>query len=201
MAGQHFGKWMTGDKRFLEMIYPKMEKLMRFCGKQINEQGFIYGREKDWVFIDCYESGKQHVTRHANLFAILFDLVDEKQTEQILKNVVMNPDVPRITTPYFEFFELDVLGKTGHLEQVSTINHGNIEKLMKESEQAYYQTCIHIEVQFVPEEAGLMEEYFPDCPVEAVSEETSRLFIDVPAKERLWKALLLSFGNSSKFFI
>lgn len=84
------------------------------------------------------------------------------------------------------------------LTKVSTLKHGDIEKLMKESEQAYYQTCIHIEVQFSHEEAGLMQEYFPDCPVEQMTETTSRIFIDVPAKERLWKALLLSFGDRVK---
>lgn len=81
---------------------------------------------------------------------------------------------------------------------VSNIEHGDIESLMKDSEQAYYQTCIHIEVQFDSEETGLITEYFSDCPVERLSEKTSRIFIDVPAKERLWKALLLSFGNKVK---
>ncbi len=84
------------------------------------------------------------------------------------------------------------------IDKVSTLEHGNIEKLMKESEQAYYQTCIHIEVQFQYDEVSLMEEYFPDCPVEHITETTSRIFIDVPAKERLWKALLLSFGDRVK---
>lgn len=84
------------------------------------------------------------------------------------------------------------------LTKVSTLKHGDVEKLMKESEQAYYQTCIHIEVQFSQEEVGLMQEYFPDCPVEQMTETTSRIFIDVPAKERLWKALLLSFGDRVK---
>ncbi len=86
-----------------------------------------------------------------------------------------------------------------HIEdRVSDISHGDIEKLMKESEQAYYKTCIHIEVQFDNEETGLMAEYFPDCTPEQLTETTSRIFIDVPAKERLWKALLLSFGNRVK---
>lgn len=84
------------------------------------------------------------------------------------------------------------------LNKISTLEHGNVEKLMKESEQAYYQTCIHIEVHFPHKESGLMEEYFPDCPVKQISETTSRIFIDVPAKERLWKAILLSFGNRVK---
>lgn len=83
-------------------------------------------------------------------------------------------------------------------ETISDVEHGDIEKLMKDAEQAYYQTSIHIEVQFDNEEAGLMTEYFPDCPIEKLTEEKSRIFIDVPAKERLWKALLLSFGNKVK---
>lgn len=81
---------------------------------------------------------------------------------------------------------------------ISTIEHGDIEEHMKNSEQAYYQTCIRIEVQFDNEETGLITEYFPDCPVEKFTETTSRIFIDVPAKERLWKALLLSFGDKIK---
>ena len=81
---------------------------------------------------------------------------------------------------------------------LSNIKHGNIEKLMKESEQAYYQTCIHIEVEFDNENTVLMSEYFPDCPAEKLTDTTSRIFIDVPAKERLWKALLLSFGDNIK---
>lgn len=81
---------------------------------------------------------------------------------------------------------------------VSVMEHGDIEKLMKDSEQEYYQTCIHIEVQFDNEYTNLMSEYFPDCPAEKLTETVSRIFIDVPAKERLWKALLLSFGNKIK---
>ncbi len=83
-------------------------------------------------------------------------------------------------------------------EVISDMEHGNIEKLMKDSEQAYYQTSIHIEIQFDNEDTGLMTEYFPDCPIEKLTEKKSLIFIDVPAKERLWKALLLSFGNKVK---
>lgn len=76
--------------------------------------------------------------------------------------------------------------------------HGNIEERMKESEQAYYKTCIHIEVQFEKDESALMKEYFPDCSIEKVDDRVRRSYIDVPAKERLWKALLLSFGSKVK---
>lgn len=82
--------------------------------------------------------------------------------------------------------------------KISVIDHGDVKVLMSESEQAYYRTSIPIEVQFANEETALMEEYFPGCPMEQIAENTKRMFIDVPAKERLWKALLLSFGNKVK---
>ena len=173
--------WMTGDRAFVEMIYPKMEGLMRLFQSQLDEHGFILGREQDWVFVDwsdidkegavcaeqilllkCYQtmaycarllgkdasgyerdyeklrkavmeyfwceekgafidsfqSGKQHVTRHANIFAILFDLVEEEKVQSIIEHVLLNPEITQITTPYFKFFELDVWGKTGHLDKV-----------------------------------------------------------------------------------
>lgn len=83
-------------------------------------------------------------------------------------------------------------------DKISVIDHGDVKVLMSESEQAYYRTSIPIEVQFANEETALMEEYFPGCPMEQIAENTKRMFIDVPAKERLWKALLLSFGNKVK---
>ncbi len=44
----------------------------------------------------------------------------------------------------------------------------------------------------------LLGEYFPDCPIEKIDDRICRIYIDVPAKERLWKALLLSFGSRVK---
>lgn len=84
------------------------------------------------------------------------------------------------------------------LSKRSEKEHGNIEQLMKDSEQAYYKTSIDIEVHFAKEDSGLMREYFPDCPIEELNEHECRLFIHVPSGERLWKALLLSFGNRVK---
>lgn len=80
-------------------------------------------------------------------------------------------------------------------DRIARHDHGDVEQLMQESETAYYQTCIPIQVEFSREELGLMQEYFPDCPVTQLPEKRCRMQIDVPAKERLWKALLLSFGN------
>lgn len=98
----------------------------------------------------------------------------------------------------YRTFKVARMQKVRVLPQKSALQHGDVEKLMKDSEQAYYKTCIHIEVHFHKEDTGLMEEYFPDCPAEEIGENLCRIFIDVPAKERLWKALLLSFGDRVK---
>lgn len=175
---------MSGDSSFLAQIYSKMVTMMDYLEKQTNELGFIYGREKDWIFIDwsemdkegtlaaeqvlllkaykamtvcgsilnrdidhyvtryeqlkanlmsyfwdeekgafidSYLSGKRNVTRHANIFAVLFDFVDETKKQQILKNVLLNDEVTQITTPYFKFFEQDALCKLGQTSQVHEI--------------------------------------------------------------------------------
>lgn len=80
-------------------------------------------------------------------------------------------------------------------EQLASQNHGDIKKLMDESETAYYKTCIQIDLRFALEECELMKEYFPDNSIEKLTDYEYRMIIEVPAKERLWKALLLSFGN------
>ena len=84
------------------------------------------------------------------------------------------------------------------LNKKSMTDHGDIEERMKESEQNYYKTCINIEVHFEEQESGLIQEYFPDCQIEKMMNGVCRTFIGVPAKERLWKALLLSFGDRVK---
>lgn len=84
------------------------------------------------------------------------------------------------------------------LNKKSMTDHGDIEERMKESEQNYYKTCINIEVHFQEQESGLIQEYFPDCQIEKMMNGVCRTFIGVPAKERLWKALLLSFGDRVK---
>lgn len=68
------------------------------------------------AFIDSYSSGKNHISRHANIFAILFDFVDEPTKQRILQNVLLNDAVTPITTPYFKLYELMALCQMGKLE-------------------------------------------------------------------------------------
>lgn len=169
-----------GDADFVRQIWPRVRTMMDYCRASVNADGFLKGRENDWVFIDwaemdkegalfaeqvlfikaleaaarcaelsgedgglyirqadelrarldeffydeekgCYidgyASGKRNVTRHGNIFAILFDIADAQRQASLVQNVLDNPDVPPITTPYFKFFELWALCKLGRTDK------------------------------------------------------------------------------------
>lgn len=69
-------------------------------------------------YIDSFTSGRRYVSRQTNLLAIRCGVADTTKRELILQNVIDNPAIPPITTPYFNFFELDVLADSGRLDQV-----------------------------------------------------------------------------------
>lgn len=77
---------------------------------------FFWDEEKG-AYIDSYSSGKRNVTRHANIFALLFGYAGDKR-ERILQNVLLNDAAPAIRTPYFKFYELDALCDAGEHEEV-----------------------------------------------------------------------------------
>ena len=172
------------DLSLAESMYEKMKSLMDFCMSRVDSNGFVEGKEGDWVFvdwsemdkegaicaeqmlyckaldvmaeisklldkpselyeetsveikekmdehfwceekgayIDSYVSGKKNVTRHANIFAIMFDLVAGDRKKVILENVLKNESVTQITTPYFKFFELDAMCRMGELDSTTEL--------------------------------------------------------------------------------
>ena len=72
-----------------------------------------YWDEEKGAYIDSFESGLRKVTRHANIFAISFGVCSEEQKSKIIKNVIYNDEITQITTPYFKFFELDMMCSLG----------------------------------------------------------------------------------------
>ena len=70
------------------------------------------------AYVDSFTSGRRHVSRQTNLLAVRFGIADGEKRESILEHVIDDPAVPPITTPYFQFFELDVLAACGRLDQV-----------------------------------------------------------------------------------
>ncbi len=100
---------VLGDKK----ISSKCKKRVDYMIEQIN---LLYWNDDKCAFIDDYASGKNNVTRHANIFALLFDYTTKERKEKITKNVIFNKEITPITTPYFEFYELDAMCQLGNFE-------------------------------------------------------------------------------------
>ena len=58
------------------------------------------------------------VTRYANIFAILFNYLDDERKEIIKNRVLFNDEVQEITTPYMRFYELEALCILGEQKYV-----------------------------------------------------------------------------------
>lgn len=67
--------------------------------------GFVHGR-RDGTLSD-------KVTKYPNMFALMFGYLDEAQTESVKRNVMLNPEVQGIKTPYMRFYELAALCEVG----------------------------------------------------------------------------------------
>ncbi len=74
-----------------------------------------FWREERGGFVDSYTSGRENITRHANIFAIMYDFVSPSRARKIVRKVLENDAITKITTPYFAFFELNALCKMGRL--------------------------------------------------------------------------------------
>ncbi|MCF3111697.1 alpha-rhamnosidase [Niabella sp. CC-SYL272] len=55
----------------------------------------------------------KNVTRYANMFAIFFNYFNEQQKQAVKTSVLLNKNVPEITTPYMRFYELEALCALG----------------------------------------------------------------------------------------
>lgn len=91
--------------------WDKGERLVR----RIDE---FFWDEELGAYVDSYTSGRRHVTRQTNVLAILFDVASPEKREQILNHVIRNNAVAPITTPYFNFFQMDMLAAIGDLDHV-----------------------------------------------------------------------------------
>ncbi len=72
-------------------------------------------------YMDSFTSGRRSITRHANIFAILFGIAGPTQAEGIVANVLCNDAITKITTPYFEGYELDAMGRVGKLDYIENM--------------------------------------------------------------------------------
>jgi hypothetical protein len=75
----------------------------------------VFWCDEQGVFLNSIKDGilNNQVTRHPAILALMYDFLTKTQIEKIKENVLLNNDIPAITTPYFRFYELDALLQTG----------------------------------------------------------------------------------------
>ena len=177
-----FDYWSySGDDEFVRNIFDRLSALYSFCLERTDENGFIVGKNQDWIFIDwadldktgpvCAEqilfwkasecmntlsdklgipfktrtdsaalknkidryyfnkekggyidsfvSGKNKISRQQNIFALLYGFADDDDNKKrsIIDNVILSADVPKITTPYFQFYQLIAMCENGLIKQ------------------------------------------------------------------------------------
>jgi hypothetical protein len=73
------------------------------------------------VFIHGRKDGQANplVTRHPNMFALMFGYLDDAQAAAVRRNVLTSDAVPKITTPYMRFYELAALAESGQQRYVT----------------------------------------------------------------------------------
>ncbi len=61
------------------------------------------------------------VTRYAAIFAIIYNLLDEKRLTRLVHTTLLSENLLPITTPYMRFYELDALCRVGQHERALAI--------------------------------------------------------------------------------
>lgn len=98
---------------------PFAEKCLKLS-KEIRQKIFgVFWSDRKNALLHNRTNGvlSETVTRYANLFAILFDYVDNEKKQKIKENVILNKDILKITTPYMKFYELAALCEIGEKQK------------------------------------------------------------------------------------
>lgn len=127
-----------GELSFEQLLFCKSLQTMALCagitGNETDEKKYtvlsnalfsklethFWDTQKN-AFVHNRKGGmkSEQVTRYANIFAVLFDYVDDEKKQAIKKNVLLNDSVMKITTPYMRFYELASLCALGEQPYVT----------------------------------------------------------------------------------
>lgn len=105
--------------------------------------------ENRHAFLHNIEDGELNtmVTKFPNMFAITYNYVDEARKQDILKHVMLNPDVEAITTPYMRFYELEALCSMNMQAEVLQEIKSYWGGMLREGATSFWE-------KYVPSESG-----------------------------------------------
>ncbi|WP_448698387.1 alpha-rhamnosidase [Mucilaginibacter sp. AW1-3] len=80
----------------------------------------LYWNDQKHALVHSLIDGAQsdNVTRYTNMFAIFFGYLNDQQKQDVKKNVLLNDNIQKITTPYMRFYELEALCAMGEQDYV-----------------------------------------------------------------------------------
>lgn len=121
-----------GEVSFEQLLFVRSLETMALCAGLANdEEGAAAYRQqaaglRSGLFTDFWDEGQQAfahsrvdgvlsstLTRYANMFGIFFGYFTKEQEVAVKEHVLLNDSVPKITTPYMRFYELEALCAMG----------------------------------------------------------------------------------------
>ncbi len=104
---------------------------------------------KKHAFLHAIEDGGMNdmVTKFPNMFAIIYDLVDDDDKKAILSHVLLNDTVEAITTPYMRFYELEALCMMGQQTSVLAEMKAYWGGMLREGATTFWE-------KYIPSEHG-----------------------------------------------
>ena len=149
---------------FEQILFCKALETMALCAKVlgINKSDYRVKAEelrnkvkqtfwsyKDKAYLHAIEDGvmNRQITKFPNMFAIIYGYAYEEQRQEIMKSVMLNPNIDPITTPYMRFYELEALCIDGLHTQVLKEIRDYWGGMLREGATSFWE-------KYVPTETG-----------------------------------------------
>ena len=134
--------FLTGYKDEMKKYLNKAVSLAR---KTIE----TFWNEEKGAYMHAIEDGKmnEQITKFPNMMSLIMMYDTDEKAKRILDNVMLNPDVPAITTPYMHFYELEALCTMGLQEKVLKEMKAYWGGMLREGATSFWE-------KYNPEEKG-----------------------------------------------
>ena len=153
-----------GTLCFEQILFMKAMETMATCAKLLGINKSTYRVKSEelrnrikqtfWsyehkAYFHAIEDGvmNRQITKFPNMFAILYGMSYEEERREIMQSVMLNPDIPAITTPYMRFYELETLLIDGRHEQVLKEIRDYWGGMLREGATTFWE-------KYVPTESG-----------------------------------------------
>lgn len=113
---------------------------------KVRQTFWSYEQKAYYHAIEDGQMNKQ-ITKFPNMFVILYGYAYEEQRREIMQSVMLNPDIPAITTPYMRFYELETLCMDGLHTQVLQEMRNYWGGMLREGATSFWE-------KYVPTESG-----------------------------------------------